>query len=69
MDYPEFMRASMKYTSLHWNDDECGVCGGSGLHAKFCCNGFECGCQGMPVDFEQCECGATQPTDEQLSSI
>jgi hypothetical protein len=39
----------------------CSNCGGTGINAAMCCNGYMCCCQGMPVDFEnECkQCGRT----------
>lgn len=52
--------------SAPWDDDKCGVCGGVGLKPIICCNGFECGCRGMPVDFKECGCGIEQPKSETI---
>ncbi len=41
--------------------DLCDKCGGTGVHAVQCCNGYECGCMGMPVDFEACPNGCNPP--------
>ncbi len=63
MQYHDFMNGMVK---APFNHDECGFCGGNGLKAVMCCSGHECGCRGMPVDFEPCDCGSKLPTDEQI---
>jgi hypothetical protein len=63
--YHEFMSGMC---NAPWDDDKCGKCGGIGLKPVWCCNGLECGCRGMPVDFVECDCGCTQPTEEQIRS-
>ena len=66
IDYSKFMRAMI---NAPWDDDKCGTCGGNGLKAVYCCNGFECSCRGMPIDFVRCDkCLYSEPTDEQLKS-
>lgn len=61
--YPEFMRGMC---NAPWDDDKCGSCGGAGLKAVYCCNGAECGCRGMPIDFVVCGCGNPEPTRAQI---
>lgn len=49
-----------------WDNRICKDCGGTGWKAVMCCNGQECGCMGMPVDFKQCACNIKSLTDEQI---
>ena len=44
----------------------CKECGGIGLKPIYCCDGRECGCYGLPIDFVDCECGTEKPTIEQI---
>lgn len=62
MEYAEFMKAMSK---APWSGD-CSDCGGVGLKPIGCCSGYMCGCYGMVVDYEKCDCGAPEPTDEQI---
>lgn len=36
-------------------ENECKKCMGDNYVALMCCNGRECGCMGLPTDFEPCE--------------
>ena len=51
-----------------WDSDKCARCGGTGLKPVYCCSGFECGCRGLPVNFEPCECGTKAPTNDQIKA-
>jgi hypothetical protein len=62
----EFMWAAC---NLPWDPKGCQRCGGSGLVADMCCNGAECGCRGRPIDFGPCDCGAAEPTDDDLRKV
>jgi len=64
--YPQFMKACLYGYSHPSEDAKCKECGDRGLVAITCCSGHECGCMGMPTDFDDCTCGAEFPTDEQL---
>jgi hypothetical protein len=61
----EYMRGMCK---APWDDDKCGMCGGVGMKPTYCCNGSDCGCRGMPVDFLPCNCGADEPTNAMIKS-
>lgn len=67
MEYIEFMRmcmqahqegASIDRADRAWS---CFHCRGTGIKAVMCCGGYECACQGMPVDFTPCNCGVNAP--------
>lgn len=49
------------HCNMRYDPAICSVCGGTGIDAKRCCSGWECGCQGMPVEFEPCPKGCTPP--------
>ncbi len=61
MDFVEFMNRCDDYLLDHFERKWCEGCGGTGIETKRCCSGHDCGCQGQPVDFEPCECGAEPP--------
>lgn len=63
LTFTEFMRGM---GSAPWEPQICEDCGGNGLKPVMCCDGRECGCMGMPVDFEPCGCGISPPSDEQI---
>jgi hypothetical protein len=65
MDFGDYMRAMDKLPGVP--DHPCNECCGTGAVAMMCCNGRECGCMGLPVDYQPCECGAPFPTEEQLA--
>lgn len=65
LPYPEFMRGMC---NAPWDYDKCKSCGGNGFRPVICCNGFECGCMGMPVDFVACDCDCDKPTSEQIKN-
>lgn len=67
LSYGDFMKAMMNAPIKNFN---CNKCGGLGIKPVMCCSGGreECGCMGMPTDFIDCECGATQPTDEEIKA-
>lgn len=48
------------------NYNVCNDCGGLGVIYLTCCNDTNCGCLGLPYDFESCKCGIKFPTDTQL---
>ena len=50
-DYVSFMQYCY-YGNHKYNRKKCVECGGIGLTPEMCCNGYECGCQGMPIDFK-----------------
>ena len=64
LDYVEFMQA-MSVAPI--DGSKCTACGELGLKPIFCCSGLECGCMGMPTDYEPCKCGAKEPSEEQLN--
>ena len=49
--------------------DKCEHCGGTGFVAVMCCNGSDCGCNGLPHDFEDCPNKCDKLTDEQIEDI
>jgi len=63
LDFVEFM-AGMN--SAPWEYQICEHCGGNGLKPVMCCDGRECGCMGMPVDFILCGCGIAPPSAEDI---
>jgi len=63
IEFREFMLGLM---SAPFDYAKCKKCGGVGLAAVTCCNGLECGCQGMPIDFKPCVCGLPAPPDDQI---
>lgn len=66
MEFYQFMTAMM---SAPFDKDKCDDCGGLGLKQVICCNGFECGCRGMPIDFTECGCGCDIVSEEMLLSL
>ena len=64
--YCQFMKACY---SLPFDISKCEDCGGSGVVPDMCCNGMECGCMGLPVDYGPCGCGIPFPSDEKLLEV
>ena len=63
MDYCTFMKGLCNaYIDTHI----CIKCGGTGYAPVMCCSGHMCGCKGMPVDFEECECGSEKVSEDQI---
>ena len=58
LTYEQFMKGMI---NAPFNHDLCEHCGGTGLRALMCCSGHECGCYGLPVDFDDCSCGRFEP--------
>ena len=52
MGYPEFMNTVYEYQKGNWYNRLCDKCGGTGFVPMMCCGGDECGCLGLPVDFD-----------------
>ena len=44
----------------------CNMCGGMGVVYLKCCNGNDCGCLGLPYDFDTCDCGIKFPSHSQI---
>jgi len=63
LDYVKFMNGVMAAPRQYGS---CLHCGGLGLKADMCCSGYECGCRGLPIDFVDCGCGATPPSDRTI---
>ena len=66
-DYVTFMNGVMNSP----NDGTCKSCYGKGYEAVMCCSGMsdgvpDCGCRGLPVDFEKCSQGCPQIPDEKI---
>lgn len=59
-DFGEFMTA-MCNAPKNLDPNACDKCNGYGLEAKHCCNGVDCGCWGLPIDYTPCECEASVP--------
>ena len=57
-------KATFEYLYGYADYSICSDCGGTGISAVMCCNGYMCGCQGKPVDFvNKCpSCGKTHAT-------
>ena len=51
-DYDSFMRWAYDQP---YDKNACESCGGSGVVGYQCCNGYECSCHGMPIDFGACD--------------
>jgi hypothetical protein len=62
MDYASFM---FHVSRLPVDYSKCKRCGGTGFVPVYCCPGYECGCYGLPVNFEdKCSaCGANGDID------
>ena len=65
IDFRTYMRG---LCNAPWDNDKCGDCGGTGLTPEICCNGTNCGCLGLPIDFTECHCERKPPTDEQIEA-
>lgn len=66
MDYPTMMRG---LTNIKFDYEKCATCGGLGLMPIMCCNGHECGCMGMPVDYAECDdftCACEVVSEEEI---
>lgn len=50
-DFVLFMKRCYDYLKLNYDYSICNDCGGTGLSAIMCCNGKDCGCHGLPMDF------------------
>lgn len=50
--------------SLDYN--KCNQCGGLGVIYLTCCNSNDCGCLGLPYDFDNCDCSIKFPSITQL---
>jgi len=64
LDYPTFMQGLV---AAPYDNSRCESCGGTGWRSVLCCNGYMCGCQGMPVDFKPCPEGCAPATEEQIA--
>lgn len=64
MDFGDYMRALDRMPAVAGHP--CDKCFGLGVVAVRCCDGRECGCYGMAVDYTPCDCGTPTPTDEQI---
>jgi hypothetical protein len=60
--FPEFMEKTTRFLQEYADYKICDVCGGTGIKAVVCCNGQDCACMGLPVDFEMncSNCGRRQ---------
>lgn len=62
MPMGEWMTAVMEALEAEYHDPhDCERCGGIGVEPVMCCDGRECGCMAMPIDFRTCSCGSTPP--------
>lgn len=66
INYGDFMRG-MTSAKFPYDKAKCEKCLGIGMVAVICCGGHECGCMGLPTDFEDCdECDNPKPTLERI---
>jgi hypothetical protein len=64
IDYSKFMQICFNYHKQYFDPNICDLCGGTGIVAIMCCNGYMCACQGMPIDFNlECSCGLSNNFD------
>lgn len=63
LDFSTFMKGMI---CIEPDFDKCEECGGLGFKPIMCCNGYECGCMGLPCDYEKCECEADPPSEERI---
>jgi hypothetical protein len=64
MEFVDVMRALDRMPAVAGHP--CEKCFGIGAVGVRCCDGRECGCMGMAVDYQPCDCGTPFPTEEQL---
>ena len=59
MDYSQYMNEMLDLSRAFWNHGLCESCGGTGIYPIMCCDGYMCGCKGLPYDFDlKCpDCG------------
>ncbi len=50
--YSKWMPDVYEYYCDNFDSTKCSECGGTGIVPQGCCDGRECGCMGMPVDFD-----------------
>jgi len=62
MDWVDWMRKCDNWHREHYRRTVCEKCGGSGIKAIRCCSGLDCGCYGLPVEFDFCDCETPWPT-------
>jgi len=62
LTYVVFMANVTEYVKNYSKETGCS-CGGTGFLPVFCCDGKDCGCRGLPIDYETpCpKCGASCP--------
>jgi hypothetical protein len=66
--YPEFMVGLM---NAPHDPEKCVDCGGTGYTPIMCCSGIsggvvDCGCRGLPTDFEHCKNGCEQMPEARI---
>ena len=70
MDKLNFSEFMLGMTNASFNESICKACGGTGFKPVMCCNGAECGCHGMPVDFQECKtCESEKLSDDAIRSF
>lgn len=66
ISFSEFM---LGMVNAPFDHNVCDKCGGLGAEPVMCCDGRECGCRGMPVDFRKCNsCKSIIPSDHIIKS-
>ena len=65
--YVDFVTFMYGLINADYERTNCKECYGLGAVPDMCCTGFDCGCHGMPVDFQLCDCGIDFPSDEQIN--
>lgn len=46
-----YMHSVESHYKKYYNKDGCKSCNDTGCIPVYCCNGYECNCMGMPIDF------------------
>lgn len=67
LDFSEFMQGMI---NAPFTESICKTCGGTGFKPVMCCNGYECGCHGLPVDFQECDkCKSEKLSDDAIRNF